>query len=346
MQRLLVFTLLGSAAAFHPDDRNQLKNAVDACSGAMTDCTAADGTHIAVWDVSGVADMNFLFANNAEANPDLSAWDVGQVTKMNGMFFSASAFDGDLSAWDVGQVTHMGGMFDGASVFNGDLSAWDVGRVIYMNGMFWKASAFDQDLSAWNVEQVINMALMFKDASAFSQDLSMWDVSGVINMNGMFYDASAFNHQLCGPTWVASSAAQTDMFTGSDGGGIATEACELCPAGQYIKNGDCSNCEAGTYRSGGNPPGACVKCPAETYGTEKGQTSEGACTNCPTGWSTFDDAATVCNPSYQTHTDLLVDASQNCQTVCPDSCAGASADVLVNAILNNPTAYQQAGLCT
>ncbi len=64
MYRLLAFALLGSAAAFKPFDREELKNSMDAfCSGdpTMTTCTAADGTPIADWDVSDVTDIGQLF---------------------------------------------------------------------------------------------------------------------------------------------------------------------------------------------------------------------------------------------------------------------------------------------
>ena len=310
MYRLLAFALLGSAAAFQPDDNDEFRNAVNACSDDMSDCTAADGTPIADWDVSGVTDMNALFFNKADANPDLSKWDVGQVTDMSYMFYWASTFDQDLSAWEVGKVTNMQAMFYYAQTFNGDLSAWNVGKVTDMQGMFLGASAFNRDLSAWDVGRVTGMQNMFEGASAFNQDLSAWDVGRVTDMWYMFSNAIAFNRQLCG-AWVTSSTASDQMdtmFTGSSGG-IATEECTLCPSGwKSIGEGNCEACATGTY-SARDGQTICLACDDTT------------------------DAATC------TDAQAEPEATQGCVLY------QCSADELADAVRGNSEAYQKAGLC-
>jgi surface protein len=371
MQRLLAFALLGSAAAFKPIARTlnghelsavfYLRETLNSVCNYDNNCAVVD---------NGTADNVYLPSKDNANGIPIADWDVSEVTSMQEMFYGEHLFDADLSAWDVGQVTNMQSMFYGASKFNQDLSAWDVAQVTDMQEMFRSAYAFNQDLSAWNVGRVITMYRMFSSAYAFSQTLcgqawvdkrslrTNWDASAQIPATPCtLCPAGEFNNAgTCAPCQVAT--AQTEgTYSARAGQTIClacpaltisdTTGCSSCNPGMFVNGDSCSDCPAGTYRSATDSAQECVGCPAGKYGTEEGKESEGdGCSECPNGWSTFDDAATVCNPSYQTHTDLLVDASQNCQTECPDSCAGATADVLVNAILNNPTAYQQAGLCT
>ena len=108
----------------------------------------------------------------------------------------------------------------------GAIGEWDVSQVTNMWGIFKDKTDFNQDISSWDVSEVTRMNLMFAFAKAFNQDLSPWDVSKVTNMQSMFMDASNFNHELCGCTWVESSANQVIMFSGAgEGSGIASQAC-------------------------------------------------------------------------------------------------------------------------
>ena len=159
-------------------------------------------------NLSGVADMTYMFFNTASFDGNLSGWNVSSVTHMTYMFLGASAFNGDISGWDVSSVTNMYHTFEGASVFNGDISGWDVSSVTDMNSMFFFASTFDGDISGWDVSSVTNMGNMFLGAFSFDGDISGWDVSSVTAMPSMFIGTPIFNQNL--GTWYIVPA-RTDF---------------------------------------------------------------------------------------------------------------------------------------
>ena len=174
--------------------------------------TAFNG-NLSGWDVSSVTDMSSMFYTAYAFNGDLSGWDVSSVTTMRYMFFGAHAFNGDLSGWDVSSVTTMNGMFASAHVFNGNLSGWDVSSVTDMGSMFYEAVIFSQPLDGWDVSSVTDMDGMFHSAYTFNQSLDDWDVSSVTYMRNMFYDTVAFNQNL--GTWYIVPAG-TDFDAGDN----------------------------------------------------------------------------------------------------------------------------------
>ena len=174
--------------------------------------TAINGD-LSGWNVSSVTDMSSMFYTAYAFNGNLSGWDVSSVTTMRYMFFGAHAFNGNLSGWDVSSVTTMNGMFSSAHVFNGNLSGWDVSSVTDMGSMFYEAVTFNQLLDGWDVSSVTDMDGMFHSAYTFNQSLDDWDVSSVTYMRNMFYDAVAFNQNL--GTWYIVPAG-TDFDAGGD----------------------------------------------------------------------------------------------------------------------------------
>ena len=217
MQRALVLLSLAApaAAVFAPQTNDQLKTAVDLCltEDSSGDCPILAGTPVP----DGQGEGNY---------GAIGDWDVSKITSLNELFKGASSFNQDISSWKVRGVTSMYATFQFASAFNQDISSWDVSHVETMSGMFFGAKAFDQDISSWNVGSVNWMGAMFTSAKAFNQDISSWNVGSVSDMSGMFAGAKQFTHQLCGCTWVASSATQTNMFSSAgDGAGIASEPC-------------------------------------------------------------------------------------------------------------------------
>ena len=77
-----------STLAFSPQNRTELKRAVDACLklSLRGNCTTGSHGPIGSWDVSTVTDMNKMFFYAQSFNQDLSAWDVSAVTDMQYMF--------------------------------------------------------------------------------------------------------------------------------------------------------------------------------------------------------------------------------------------------------------------
>ena len=105
-----------SDEAFKPENRNELKTAVDEW---IEDSDSANSTfgEINAWDTSLVTDMSSLFYYKHTFNDDISDWDVSSVTDMSDMFYNANNFNGDISDWDVSSVTDMSYMFSVATSF-------------------------------------------------------------------------------------------------------------------------------------------------------------------------------------------------------------------------------------
>ena len=281
MQRLLaLLVFVAPAAAFKPNSPEDLAVALLTCN-YQSNCEK-DGTPIAQWDVSKITDMSGMFYEASDFNGDISAWDVSAVTSMSEMFNGASSFNGDISAWDVSNVQYMVNMFEFATSFNGDISAWDVSKVQYMDMMFYYANSFHQQLcgQAWI------------DTTATTTDMFEGSAGGAISActlceAGKFKDNTGAC-QTCqvgeggtyseraGQTICLTCPTQTPFSSGTE--------CTGCQAGQYANNGGCEECVAGTFRTHADHVSACVACAAGKYSTENGQSSESACTGCPTGF--------------------------------------------------------------
>ena len=157
-------------SSFTPQNRDQLKEAVDAClSNNVTgsECPVWAGP-MSEWDTSKVTDMHYLFRDAHRFNQDIGGWDTSKVTSMFGMFQNASSFNQDIGGWDTSNVTAcdlilsshicrhggMHSMFHGASSFNQDIGGWDTSKVTSIQNMFQGASSFNQDISGWNTSSM------------------------------------------------------------------------------------------------------------------------------------------------------------------------------------------------
>ncbi|MEP1151296.1 MAG: BspA family leucine-rich repeat surface protein [Balneola sp.] len=83
-------------------------------------------------DLSSVTSMEKMFlSSNAQSsfNSDISDWDVSGITNMELMFAGAKAFNQNISGWDVGSVTNMGGMFASTTAFDQNLGNWNIRNV-------------------------------------------------------------------------------------------------------------------------------------------------------------------------------------------------------------------------
>ena len=155
--------------SFQPEDRDELKTAVDEW---IDNSTSANSTYgkINTWDTSLITDMSGLFFNSYSFNGDISDWDVSSVTDMSYMFSNNHNFNQNLLGWNVSSVTNMLNMFAGAQSFNQDISDWDVSSVNDMYSMFYGADSFNQDISGWDVSSVNDMMYMFDNADSLSDD--------------------------------------------------------------------------------------------------------------------------------------------------------------------------------
>ena len=267
---------------FTPNNRAELKDAVDAClaNAASGSCSQATYGVIGDWDVSKVTDMHALFQPDAyngypQFNQDLSKWETSQVTNMNNMFYGAAAFNKDLSTWDTGAVQDMNMMFYGAAAFNGDVSTWDTSQVINMYGMFLSASAFNGDVSTWDTSQVTNMNAMFMSAQQFDQQLC-WDSSQVTDMGNMFFNAHANAKLLSEGEENCTYPERSTVAYGNVSGGLSLiTGCRPCEPGYYTDHSNqtlCKVCLVGTYQDEIGSDG-CKSCTRGYYGNVSGGVS-------------------------------------------------------------------------
>ena len=138
-------------------------------AGVVQPSHAAQG--LEQWDVSGVLETDFMFANTA-------------------CFTGMNNFNQDLSQWDVSSVTNMNHMFCGCAEFDADISRWNTARVSDMSGMFHNCKRFRANLSHWNVEQVTAFENMFNGCVAFGADLSHWKLTKYLTawlFNGVWF---------------------------------------------------------------------------------------------------------------------------------------------------------------
>jgi surface protein len=135
---------------------------------------------------SNVINMNSMFYNSANANPDTINWNVSMVTDMNSLFKGASSLTPDTSSWNTSNVTNMSFMFEDAVAANPATSQWDTSKVTSMAGMFRGTINATPDTSSWNTSLVTNMLSMFEGAVLANPDTSSWDITQVTNMSNMF----------------------------------------------------------------------------------------------------------------------------------------------------------------
>jgi surface protein len=127
---------------------------------------------------------------------NITKWDVSEVANMDWMFNHAYAFIQPIGNWDVSKVENMERMFSDVTAFNQPIGNWDVSKVDNMENMFFSARAFNQPIGNWDVSKVQSMRRMFNYAGSFNQPIGNWDVSKVENMERMFSGATAFNQPI------------------------------------------------------------------------------------------------------------------------------------------------------
>ena len=163
-------------------------------------------------DLTGVTDMDFMFAGATSYSATIASWDVSNVTSMRGVF-QATSISQSLSGWNTSNVTTMSEMFQG-SLFDHIIDVWNVSSVTDMSNMFNDATSFNSsNITAWNVSNVTDMSSMFDGATAFNQNIGGWTVSNVADMSNMFNDATAFDQDI-GDWDVGRVTTMSNMFTG------------------------------------------------------------------------------------------------------------------------------------
>jgi len=178
-------------------------------------------------------DKSFCVASGSDPLPNgngkgLAADRVGSLGGVVDDFYQ------DYKSWTLGGgwVTSLSHKPDGSMTTEqviakyGPIDTWDTSRVMRLDFVFTRKKNINPDIRKWNVEGVWDMRYMFDRTNAFNIDLSSWIVSSVTNMNNMFYQATAYTQELCGITWVESTASQIQMFMDAGSGAkIGTEPC-------------------------------------------------------------------------------------------------------------------------
>ena len=235
----------------------------------------------------------------------------------------------------------------------GSIETWDTSQVTNMASVF-KFKNVNPDIRNWIVNSVVDMSRMFEYNGGFNRDLSSWVVSFVTNMDYMFSGndkndpypyPSAYTHELCGSTWIESTATKTEMFgsTGSIGNvpccGVgkhltttSSKTCSDCTNGKYqdetgFRLDECTKkCSVGKYSnvSGITTDNDCKLCSGGKWSNQVGLVSDDDCTSCVAGrYSDSGEAKTsidVCLPCaagrYSTvgegQTSSVVECDNNC----------------------------------
>ena len=100
-----------------------------------------------------VTNMDWMFYEAINANPDVSKWDTSKVTSMNAVFALATSANPNVSTWNTSKVNYMTSVFYGANNANPDVSKWDVSNVTVMSGIFGNSGITKADLSNWKLHQ-------------------------------------------------------------------------------------------------------------------------------------------------------------------------------------------------
>jgi surface protein len=189
------------------------------------------GNSLELFDVSGVTDMSYMFANTNQFNNTALGsgyWHTSNVQTMAHMFDGALAFVGtSIEAWDVSGVSNMAFMFANTEQFNNvalGSASWKTSNVKSMAHMFDSAVAFvGTSIESWDVYGVTNMTSMFNTATLFdNSSLSEWVPHNVTDMTNMFvdasgmYDAGNFKYDLRGWDVTHVTSYTNFMFTTED----------------------------------------------------------------------------------------------------------------------------------
>jgi surface protein len=137
-------------------------------------------------NTSGVTNMQDMFMDTQDANPDTSGWNTSNVENMMSMFANAASADPDVSGWNTTNVTQMTSLFEGAVNANPDVSQWNTSSVQEMGTMFNGATSANPDVSGWNTSNVSVMHYMFSGAGNANPDTSLWVLGSITTMEKIF----------------------------------------------------------------------------------------------------------------------------------------------------------------
>lgn len=214
--------------------------------GTFRNCAslATLGTGAALWDMSGVTDMERMFSSDALFDDDLSAWDVSGVTTFQSCFLGCSVFTngGQPLTWTTTSMTTMHTMLQGCDLFNQPLPNLDVSVCTSTYRAFNNCDIFNQDLSHLVFGVNVSLAEMFRSCfaynnggvaltwggtsfitslketfitcSVFNADVSSWDTSNVTTMEGTFRNCSAYDRDDAASWDITSITTAADMFNG------------------------------------------------------------------------------------------------------------------------------------
>lgn len=201
------------------------------------DSTSAEERYGAVrtWDVSLVADMSYLFAEDYQCTgmwviPGSSKWtscdyphtevhlgdysvtacacEDGYTADPSGYCYDCAS-NPDIGEWDTSSVTDMSSMLENRG-FNQSIGNWDTSNVQNMASMFRWAHQFNQPIGKWDTSSVTHMVFMFYQVDMFNQPIGSWDTSSIQDMGGMFVSAESFNQPI--GNWDTSSTRVTSYM--------------------------------------------------------------------------------------------------------------------------------------
>ena len=96
--------------SFVPTTREHLQSAANMyCAGVWPKYSDPKD-----WDIEAITNLDHLFANFGDCNPDVSNWKVSSVDSLVGMFENTPGFDRDISNWQLKPSANTENIFAGA----------------------------------------------------------------------------------------------------------------------------------------------------------------------------------------------------------------------------------------
>lgn len=104
-------------------------------------CGSFKGKGLEEWKTGKATDMHEMFHGCGGLDFDVSGWDVSGVKDMGFMFAECGSFKGKgLGDWDIGSAGRLKYMFKDCDLSGCDLSGWDVSGVEHIEGMLYNCA--------------------------------------------------------------------------------------------------------------------------------------------------------------------------------------------------------------
>ena len=249
---LLACCVARASAAGYAMDDDSIREAVGERTSSKGSRRADDAEKeyggINTWDTSAVKTTQHLFKGKAEFNEDIDidSWQMGSVTDVNHVFWLAKKFNQPMNSWQMSLVTDFGGMFSPTDRFGpcsncqglpGVNCTQDPRRT--QTGHWWRFETLQ----------------MQAEHTAFAENLELFYYNYNCNYNYNYNynrSLSSYTGNLppiypCPKKETCLGGINSACRAGTTG--TTSPLCEVCAAGHFRFDGDCTRCSESTMGS-------------------------------------------------------------------------------------------------